>query len=242
MPQTNDTLQTAAVMARVAGLSYFLYISAGLYMNFGPIPALSALAGDSAATAGHQLMFRTGLAAEALMYTFVGIASASMYVALRPVSLAVSTVAAFCRLIEASMGGAFILVKFAAFAAITNQDLLVELSGSERSALMGFLAHLHGNAVFFLIFPMAVGGALFFSLFFRSRFIPRWLSAWGVLTYAILGCVAATVILFPDLRQNIMLFFLPGALFELVVALWLLFAGIDTRHWEASQGGHAATL
>lgn len=237
----NDSLRTAAMMARVAGLAYVVYIFAGFYMVFGPIPSLSVFAGESASTAGPQLMFRTGLVAEAIMYTFVGVASASLYLTLRPVSLAVSTVAAFCRVIEASMGGAFILMKYAAFAAVSNTQLLVALSNGERGALMGFLAHLYSNAVFFLIFPMAVGGVLFFNLFYRSRFIPRWLAAWGMLTYGILGCVAATIILFPDLQDYVRLFFLPGALFEVVVGFWLLFVGIKTRHWEAANGYESAT-
>ena len=209
-------------------------------MVFGPIPSLGVFAGESATTAEPQLMFRTGLVAEAIMYTFVGIASASLYLTLRPASVAVSTVAAFSRVIEASMGGAFILMKYAAFAAISNTQLLVALSTSEREMLMGFLAHIYSNAVFFLIFPMAVGGVLFFNLFYRSRFVPRWLAAWGMLTYGILGAVAATIILFPDVQDYVSLFFLPGALFEVVVGFWLLFKGIDTSHWEASNG-HAAT-
>ena len=80
-----------------------------------------------------------------------------------------------------------------------------------------------------LVGPMV----LFFSLFFRSRFIPRWLSVWGVFTYLVIGSVAATVILYPALEEKIMLFFLPGALFEWVAAFWLLFAGINTKHWVA---------
>ena len=77
-------------------------------------------------------------------------------------------------------------------------EVLTTFSDAERSALMGLFGHLSGSALFFLLIPMAFGGVLFFSLFFRSRFIPRWLAAWGVMTYAIIGCVAATVLLFPD--------------------------------------------
>ena len=37
-------------------------------------------------------------------------------------------------------------------------------------------------------------------------------------------------LLFPALRDQVMIFFLPGALFEWVAALWLLFAGIKIRN------------
>lgn len=133
------------------------------------------------------------------------------------------------------MGGAFILMKFAAFAVVENEGLLAAFSDTQRIDLMGFFSHLYGNAVFFLLVPMAFGGALFFALFFRARFIPRWLAAWGVVTYVVIGCLATTIITVPSVQEHAMLFFLPGALFELVVALWLLFVGIDTRHWEVSH-------
>lgn len=232
MSQLNQSQRSAILMARIAGFSYIMYTVAGLYITFGPIPAFSAFLGADGPAVELEFPFRIGLLAEALLYTFVGISAAAMYVVLRAVSPGVAIMGAFCRLIEAAMGATFIVFKYAAFAAITNRDLLTTFSDAERSALMGLFGHLSGSALFFLLIPMAFGGVLFFSLFFRSRFIPRWLAAWGMMTYAIIGCVAATVLLFPDFRNNVMLFFLPGALFEWVVALWLLFKGINTQHWE----------
>jgi hypothetical protein len=210
-------------------------------MNFGPIPALSALFGNNPSADQLELMFRTSFAAEALLYTFVAISAAAMYATLRDVNVGMAITAAFCRLTEAAMGGAFIVLKYAAFTAATNQDLLIGFSETERSSLMGFFAELYGSAVFFLLIPMAVGGMLFFSLFFRSRFLPRWLAAWGVFTYVVIGCVATIVLLFPNLKGDIMLFFLPGALFELVVAIWLLVKGINTEYWQGAIVSQEAT-
>ncbi|MEO1242791.1 MAG: DUF4386 domain-containing protein [Pseudomonadota bacterium] len=235
MSKPTLSFQSATLMARIAGFSYLMYTVAGLYITFGPVPPFSPFSGGDAPGAELEFLFRTGFAAETLLYTFVCLSAAAMYVALRPVSPGVAIMGAFCRLVEAAMGATFITLKYAAFAAITNRDLLTAFSDAERGALMGLFAHLHGASIFFLLIPMAVGGVLFFGLFFRSRFIPRWLSAWGVLTYAIIGGVATSVLLFPEIRNNIMLFFLPGALFEWVVALWLLFAGINTHHWATSD-------
>ena len=100
------------------------------------------------------------------------------------------------------------------------------------------LRDVYGSAIYFLLIPMAVGGLLFFALFFRARFIPRWLSAWGMLTYTVIGSLAASIVLFPGLTEHVMLFFIPGALFEWVVAFWLLFAGINTRRWEQQRSAH----
>lgn len=234
MSQLSQSRQTVNLMARVAGLSYLIYTAAGFYITFGPVPGFRAFSDGAAPGVELEFLFRTGFAAEAIMYTFVGISAAAMYIVLRMVSPGAAIIGAFCRVIEAAMGATFIILKYAAFAAITDRSLLTGFSDPERGGLMSLFAHAHSAAIFFLLIPMAVGGVLFFILFFRSRLLPRWLSAWGVVTYAIIGTVAALVILFPDLRNHIMLFFLPGALFEWVVAFWLLFAGVNTSHWEVS--------
>ncbi|WP_121212192.1 DUF4386 domain-containing protein [Maricaulis maris] len=231
MSALQHTDQSARRMARLAGLSYVIYSAAGIYITFGPIPGLSTLSGGDAASQPLEFLFRTGLLAEAVMYTFVVISAAAMYAVLKPVSQGGALVGAFCRLIESAMGATFIIFKYAAFAAVVNPDLSPGFSGEERSALVMLLRDVYGSAIYFLLIPMAVGGILFFALFFRARFIPRWLAAWGMLTYLVVGSVAATIVLFPSLKEHVMLFFLPGALFEWVVAFWLLFAGINTARW-----------
>ncbi|RFB05247.1 DUF4386 domain-containing protein [Parvularcula marina] len=219
-------------MARLAGLSYVLYSAAGIYITFGPIPSLSAL-GDENASPLLALMFRTGFLAEVVLYTFVCVSAAAMYMVLKSVGQGPALVAAFCRLIEGAMGATFIIFKYAVFITVVNPELTPGFSDDQRASLVSLLRDVYGSAIYFLLIPMAVGGVLFFSLFFRSRFIPRWLSAWGIFTYLVIGSVAATVILYPALEEKIMLFFLPGALFEWVAAFWLLFAGINTKHWMA---------
>ena len=228
MSSNSRSLATARRMARLAGLSYVIYTVAGLYITFGPIPPLSAFSGDGAASPALEFLFRTGFLAEAVLYTFVCVSAAAMYAVLKTVSQGTALVAAFCRLIEAAMGASFIIFKYAAFAAVVSPDLTPGFSGEERASLVALLRDIYSSAIYVLLIPMALGGVLFFGLFFRSRYIPRWLSGWGMLTYSVIGILAATILLYPDLEEHVMLFFLPGALFEWVAALWLLFAGINT--------------
>jgi hypothetical protein len=231
MTLTSSTELSARRMARLAGLSYVIYSAAGVYMTFGPVPSIRVMLDQGSALPAFEFLFRTGFLAEAVMYTFVVISAAAMYVVLKSVSQGGALVAAFCRLIEGAMGATFIIFKYAAFSAVVNPDVAAGFSGEERTSLVMLLRDVYGSAIFFLLIPMAVGGVIFFALFFRSRFIPRWLSAWGILTYSVIGTLAASIVLFPVLREHVMLFFVPGALFEWVAALWLLCAGINTQHW-----------
>lgn len=228
MSSNSRSFATARHMARLAGLSYVIYTVAGLYITFGPIPPLSAFSENGAASPALEFLFRTGFLAEAVLYTFVCVSAAAMYAVLKTVSQGTALVAAFCRLIEAAMGATFIIFKYAAFAAVVSPDLTPGFSGEERASLVALLRDIYSSAIYVLLIPMALGGVLFFGLFFRSRYIPRWLSGWGMLTYSVIGILAATILLYPDMEEHVMLFFLPGALFEWVAALWLLFAGINT--------------
>lgn len=228
---TDHTENSVRRMARLAGLSYLIYCAAGVYITFGPVPSIRALSEAGGAAEALEFMFRTGFLGETIMYTFVVISAASMYAVLRSVSRGGALVAAFCRLIEGAMGATFIIFKYAAFAAVMNPDMNAGFTGAERNALVMLLRDVYSSGIYFLLIPMAVGGVIFFALFFRSRFIPRWLSVWGMLTYTVVGTLAAAIVLFPSLKAHVMLFFIPGSLFEWVLAFWLLFAGIDTRRW-----------
>ncbi len=97
MSAIHHTEATARRMARLAGLSYLVYTLAVLYITFGPIPSLSALSEQSAASPALEFMFRTAVLAEAVLYTFVLISGAAMYVVLRSVQQGGALVAAFCR-------------------------------------------------------------------------------------------------------------------------------------------------
>ncbi|WP_203292537.1 DUF4386 domain-containing protein [Maricaulis parjimensis] len=217
---------SAGRMARLAGLSYLIYSAAGIYITFGPIPPLRAFTTLSAATEPLEFLFRTGFLAETLMYIFVCVSAAAMYGVLRSVNQAGALVAAFCRLIEGALGVTFILFKYATFSVLVHPELTPGFTDDQRVSLMMLLRDIYGSGLYFLLMPMAVGGILYFFLFHRSGFIPRWLSIWGMFTYLVIGTVAALVVLFPEAEDQVMLFFLPGALFEWVAAIWLLFVGI----------------
>ena len=227
-------------MARIAGLAYLIYSAMGIYITFGPVPALGALARAETVSPALDFMFRTGFLAEIILYTFVCVSAAAMSAVLRPVSRGTALTAAFCRLIEGAMGATFIIFKYAAFAAIVNPDVTSGLTGEVGESLVMLLRDVYGSAIYFLLIPMAVGGVLYFALFFRARFLPRWLSAWGMVTYLVIGTVASLIVLYPNLEDHVMLFFVPGALFEWVVAFWLLFAGINTRHWFGRETAETA--
>ena len=74
-----------------------------------------------------------------------------------------------------------------------------------------------------------IGAYLYYSLFFRTRLVPRWLSLWG-LAGITLVVAASMLVLFrqiASLSTAQMLMSLPIALQEMVLAIWLIVRGFN---------------
>ena len=70
---------------------------------------------------------------------------------------------------------------------------------------------------------------VFYLLFLRSRYLPRALAGFGILTTALLVGVAVAVFVFPERTNELKLLALPALLIEIVTALWLVSKGLQPR-------------
>ena len=74
-----------------------------------------------------------------------------------------------------------------------------------------------------------IGAYLYYSLFYKTRLVPRWLSLWG-LAGITLVVAASMLVLFrqiASLSTAQMLMSLPIALQEMVLAIWLIVKGFN---------------
>ena len=81
------------------------------------------------------------------------------------------------------------------------------------------------NAAFYNVAEAGLGiGSLFFcALLFRTALVPRWLAAWGFIGYA---CFAAGNLLeLSGITGAALVAAIPGGLFELTFAIWLIARG-----------------
>ena len=67
----------------------------------------------------------------------------------------------------------------------------------------------------------ALGGILWYILFYRTRYIPRLLSIWGIVAVALV--LVASVLAGFEIRPIALV--LPNALFELAIGLWIVIKG-----------------
>jgi hypothetical protein len=99
-------------------------------------------------------------------------------------------------------------------------------AGMDSARTLGSLA-VEANTMAYQISQMSLGiGATFLCLLlFRTRMIPRFLSAWGVVGY-VMHAAGAIAEIFGFHISLVLL--IPGGLFELALALWLIVRGFDS--------------
>jgi hypothetical protein len=227
---THHTAETALpVYARVAGLTYVLVIVLGI-VSAGILVESNIIKGDDVATVSnikaHELQFRIGILGELLMYALVVVLSLALYVLLRTVNRNLALLALLWRLGEAITG--------AVITVLGGLIPLLLLSGDARmepgqvQSLVGLFLDVRTIGLDVVLIFVGLGGTLFCYLFYRSRYVPRILAAWGMVTYLSMLVLAITSMLQPDLPETVkMIFYAPGALFEILFGLWLLIKGVN---------------
>jgi hypothetical protein len=227
---THHTSETSLrAYARVAGLVYILVIVLGI-VCVALLIEPNIIAGDEAATVSnlkaHELQVRIGTLGEIIMYGLVVLLSLSLYVILKTVNRQLALLALLWRFGE-SITGAVITV-------LGGLIPMLLLSGEARmepeqvQSLVGLFLNVRTIGLDVVLIFVGMGGTLFCYLFYRSRYVPRILAAWGMVTYLSMLLLAITGILQPALPETVkMIFYAPGALFELLFGLWLLIKGVN---------------
>lgn len=219
------------VAARVAGASCLLSMAVVVAANFGILARVN-VPGDAAATARNIVaqgsLYRLGIVLLVLYAAGVLVQLSALYVVLGPAGRGVAGLAAAFRFAYAMtwLFGAANL--FTAVRIVTNAPYLGELAGDRLYGLAKlFLATNHDVYYIGLLF-FALASTTCAWLWLRSRFIPRWLSIFGVAASA--WCVATTVayLIAPDFRNvvNWWWFDSPMGAFEMVTSGWLLVKGL----------------
>ena len=230
-----NTKVSLAAYSRVAGAAYLVVILLGIF-SVSYIDTNLVMQGDYTATINNilenELRFRISFLSEIVMYVLVVLLSLALYVILKPINKNLALLALCWRLGEAIVGASVALLS-----GIVPLLLLKHETASrtaELQSLVGVLLEVRNAGLDIVLIFVGVGGTLFCYLFFKSKYIPRVISAWGMLTYLSMLLLAFTSILVPTLPESAkMALYAPGGLFEICIGLWLLIKGINVHSIEA---------
>jgi Domain of unknown function (DUF4386) len=213
---------------RYVGAAFVAQFVTSLTAGLLSTSVLSGDVGDVLAAAGADA---TRLRAVVLLELLTGVGiialTSLLYVALRDAVRWVATVAFALWLAEAALLAASTLGLYA----------LLDLGGASggsgsaeaaSDAVVGrFAIGLHEHAAGIGMLFFSAGALLWYSLFVRTLFVPRWLGIWGLASVALVGIGTLLSVWDGEAQPSILLYaaYVP---YELFVGIWLLVKGSPT--------------
>jgi len=239
---TNRATEASPIIyARIAGLAYLLIILLGIFCA-GFIDSKLIVPSNNAATANNimanDLLFRISIAGVLIMYAIVVVLSWALYVILKPVNKNLSLLAMLLRSGEAILGGATVLISFIVLLLLNGEDYSAVFEAEQLQALAGLFLNVRNAALDIVLIFVGLGGTVFCYLFFKSKYVPGILAAWGIFTYLSMLVLALINILLPNRPEMIEIFlFTLGAFFEIIFGFWLLFKGVNFQQGDVYASG-----
>ncbi|OGO53711.1 MAG: hypothetical protein A2V85_02465 [Chloroflexi bacterium RBG_16_72_14] len=107
-------------------------------------------------------------------------------------------------------------------------------------AIGGLLLSLREHAALAGVFAFCLGAFLYYTAFFRSRLIPRWLSGWGIAAIGLLAAASVLALFAGRPVTDYVPMALPIFLQEMVLAVWLIARGFSPVRAAAPEADLAA--
>jgi hypothetical protein len=171
--------------------------------------------------ANNALQMRASIVVE--MITAIGIVmlGSLLFVTLKVQNGKIALVALGLYLVEAALLAASRIPAFSLLR--TSQESVIAGHPAYMQALGNLFYESQSFGYDLHMLPFALGATLFYYLFFRSGFLPRVLSLWGLIA----APLALIGILFALLGYDVpIVVFLPNLPFELTMGVWLIVKGI----------------
>ena len=225
----SDSTQRRA--ARLAGLAYlgnYSFAVAG-FVGMGPLVSTGELTQRATAIAASEQLHRAALTSMAISWVILSLQAYVLYVTLKPVHPHIARFAGILQGSQAVVGAVSLMFGFALLRAYTASPAGAFQADAGAEALLAVLnaAYESGFNVAMLFFAPA--SLLFFLLFHRAGYLPRFLSIIGLIGSALM--IVATIagmIQLPGTRLMTMVAWAPMGVAEVGTALWLAIKGIRT--------------
>lgn len=142
------------------------------------------------------------------------------------------------RLFEAVL---FVLVDITKLSLVKVSQLYLTAEASNRPMIESLGATIQGWnewAWTFYVLIFAFGALIFYIALFRSRLLPRWISAWGLIAVVLMvasGVLAMFEVTLPEAVFALLV--VPIAIQEMVMALWLIVKGFSVDNVAPAPEG-----
>lgn len=242
--EDSSTVRTQRIYARVAGFLFLWLIITGLAgaLTTSHIVGSGTFAETAKRVVASERLYRVALSSaliETLSALLLGFA---LYVTLKPVDKLLAQMAMYWRLGESFIGCVGMIFGFARLHLYTSSQSIGALGADQSQALVDLTRHAgvavyNISAIFF-----SIGSIVFFYLFFKSRYIPRILSAFGVFASVLVTIICFGSLIFPEHAATLQYGWAPMAIAEVATGIWLMLFAVKTQARGDQQSARPAVI
>ena len=224
--EDSSTERTQRIYARLAGFLFLWLIITGLAGLFisSHIVGSGTFAETAQRVVASEHLYRLALCFELVETISAALLAFALYVTLKPVDKLLAQFAMYCRLGESFIGGAAMVFSFFRLGLYGSPKSVGALGADLSQALVGVTRMANSASVNICAIFFSIGSILFFYLFFKSRYIPRILSAFGVFASIIVTILCFGSLIFPERAATLQYGWAPMAIAEVITGFWLMFA------------------
>jgi hypothetical protein len=203
------------------GTAMFAVFSRGSFT----VPREAAQTGAN--VVGSETFFRLALVFDLLTVAGVIPLVAGLYVVLKPFGRNLALLALLWRVVEGCILALLTFASFTALVLLTGHDFIRALGPGMASDLAYALIRVHGSGFQVAFLFLGLGQIVFSLLWWRSRYVPRWLAGLGMVASSIMVAMALGIMIWPALFGIVtMAYMAPMGLYEIGLGFWLAIRGI----------------
>jgi hypothetical protein len=214
--------------AKVAGFM-FLFAFIVPTLNWALILSKFNVAENPIATANNimanEFLFRMGITIELFMSVGLIVLGLALYILLKPVNKNFALLGLLLKLAEATIMAITVLVPFIALQVLNGDSHLPAFTEEQMQFPLGLIFNSHTALASIPMVFLGLDMMIFSYLFFKSKYIPRILAGFGILSFAFIFIQSLMFMLAPVYAMmpiNQIIFWAPSGLFEIIIGIWLL--------------------
>jgi len=217
--------------AKVAGFTFLFAIAIVIFSNYS-VNFRFIIPDNAVDTArnimAHETLFRINIVSNLIYLVTLIVMFTSLYVILKPVNRNLALAALFFRLVYGLMWGFIAINTLAAIRLFGDASYLPVFEANQLQTL----SRLHLSSswdTYYVGLPFwGLASAVCSYLLFKSRYVPRVLAIFGIVSSVWCVFCGFTFLIFPDFGKSVhlALFDVPLTIFEITLGFWLLFRGL----------------
>ena len=228
-----NTSQSKAV--KIAGL-FFLFNLIVPLLNWTFVLSKFTVVDNVIATANNiianELLFRFGITIELFMSVGLMVLALVLYKILKPINKNLAMLALLLKLVEATLMAITVLIPFVALQILNGEAYQTVFTIEQLQFPIGLIFNSHTAITAIPMVFLGLDMMVFSYLFFKSKYIPRILAGFGILSFALIFIHALMYILAPQhamMPINQIIFCVPSGIFEIIIGAWLLSKGLNVQ-------------